>query len=100
MKKIFFAAVAALALVACSGEKPNPNAYTINGTVTGADGETVYLIAQGDTLASTTVQNGAFTFNGVAETSKEAKIFINRQLNDGLFLEPGVINHSYCRSPG
>ena len=38
MKKIFFAAVAALALVACSGEKPNPNAYTINGTVTGADG--------------------------------------------------------------
>ena len=43
MKQIFFAAVAALALVACSGEKPNPNAYTINGTVTGADGETVYL---------------------------------------------------------
>ena len=79
MKQIFFAAVAALALVACSGEKPNPNAYTINGTVTGADGETVYLLSQGDTLASTTVQNGAFTFNGVAETSKEAKIYINRQ---------------------
>ena len=94
MKKFFFAAVAALALVACSGEKPNPNAYTINGTVTGADGETVYLLSQGDTLASTTVQNGAFTFNGVAETSKEAKIYINRQLNDGLFLEPGVINHN------
>ena len=94
MKQIFFAAVAALALVACSGEKPNPNAYTINGTVTGADGETVYLLSQGDTLASTTVQNGAFTFNGVTETSKEAKIYINRQLNDGLFLEPGVINHN------
>lgn len=94
MKKIFFAAVAALALVACSGEKPNPNAYTINGTVTGADGETVYLLADGDTLASTTVQNGAFTFNGVADPSKEAKIYINRKLNDGLFLEPGVINHN------
>ena len=94
MKKIFFAAVAALALVACAGEKPNPNAYTINGTVTGADGETVYRLADGDTLASTTDQNGTFTFNGVAEPSKEAKIYINRKLNDGLFLEPGVINHN------
>ena len=93
MKKILFAALAALTLASC-GKKTDPNAYTINGTITGADGETVYLLADGDTLASTTVQNGAFTFTGIAETSKQAKIYVNSKLNDGLFLEPGVINHN------
>ena len=81
MKKIFFAAVAALALVACSGEKSNPNAYTINGIETGADGETVYLIDGRDTLGVETVQNGAFTFKGDVETPKAVRIFISTQLN-------------------
>jgi len=94
MKKILFAAVAALALVACSGEKTNPSAYTINGTVEGADGKPVYLMQNRDTLAVDTVKEGKFTFTGLAETPKSATIVITRQLADGLFLEPGVINHN------
>ncbi len=95
MKKIFFAAVAALALVACSGEKSNPNAYTINGIVTGADGETVYLIDGRDTLGVEPVQNGAFTFKGDVEAPKLVHIFISRQLNGEVFLEPGVISFNF-----
>jgi thiol-disulfide isomerase/thioredoxin len=94
MKKILFAAVAALALAACSGEKPNPNAFTINGTVSDADGMPVYLIAGQDTLGIDTVKAGAFKFTGVAETPKSANVIITRKLSDGLFLEPGVINHN------
>ena len=97
MKKIFFAAVAALALVACSGEKSNQNAYTINGIVTGADGETVYLIDGRDTLGVETVQNGAFTFNGDVEAPKLVHIFISRQLNGEVFLEPGVISFNFAK---
>jgi len=97
MKKIFFAAVAALALVACSGEKSNQNAYTINGTVTDADGETVYLIADGDTLGVETVQNGAFTFKGDVETPKAVRIFISTQLNSQIYLEPGVISFNFAK---
>lgn len=94
MKKFsFFAALAALTLAACSGEKANPNAYTVNGTVSDADGQTVYLLVGSDTLATATVQDGAFTFTGVADTPKAATAYISRQLNDGLFLEPGVISH-------
>ena len=93
MKNLFFATTAALALVACTGEKPNPNAFTINGTVTGADGQPVYLIAGNDTLATSTVENGAFTLSGVAESPKSAVVFITRSLSDELYLEPGVINH-------
>ena len=96
MKQIFFAAVAALALVACSGEKPNPNAYTINGIVSGADGETVYLLAGGDTLGVETVQNGAFTFKGDVEAPKVVNIFINSKLDDEIFLEPGVISFNFA----
>lgn len=95
MKQIFFAAVAALALVACSGEKSNQNAYTINGTVTGADGETIYLLAGSDTLGVTTVQNGAFTFKGDVETPKTVSLFISRNLTSQIFLEPGVISFSF-----
>lgn len=95
MKQIFFAAVAALALVACSGEKSNPNAYTINGIVTGADGETIYLIDGSDTLSVETVQNGAFTFKGDVEAPKLVHIFISRQLNGEVFLEPGVISFNF-----
>ena len=97
MKKIFFAAVAALALVACSGEKSNQNAYTINGTVTDADGETVYLIADGDTLGVEPVQNGAFTFKGDVETPKAVRIFISTQLNSQIYLEPGVISFNFAK---
>lgn len=92
MKKILFAAITAVALTACSGEKPNPNAYTINGTVEGADGKPVYLMQQRDTLAIDTVKGGTFTFTGVAETPKYARIIITRQLSNSLFIEPGVIN--------
>ena len=95
MKQIFFAAVVALALVACSSEKSNPNAYTINGTVTDADGETVYLIDGRDTLGVETVQNGAFTFKGDVEAPKLVHIFISRQLNGEVFLEPGVISFNF-----
>ncbi len=92
MNKIFFAALAALALASCSGEKPNPNAYTINGTVQNAEGLTVLLKQYNETLATDTVKNGTFTFTGIAETPKTATIFITRQLSSDLFLEPGVIN--------
>lgn len=92
MKKNLFAAAAALALAACT--KPNPNAYTINGTVSDADGQTVYLLAGTDTLGVDVVKDGTYKFEGVVETPKSVTAYISRKLYDEMILEPGVISQS------
>jgi thiol-disulfide isomerase/thioredoxin len=102
MKKILFAAAAALVLAACT--KPNPNAYIINGTVANADGETVYLLAGTDTLGVDVVKDGTYKFEGVVESPKNATTFISNKLYDELILEPGVIsqnidNHDVSGTP-
>lgn len=91
MKKILILAAAAAVLCSCG----NKNKYVISGNVAGANG-TVYLFdEQENVLDSASVQEGAFRFEGVAETPKLAILRDSR--DDGstfgamLILEPGTL---------
>ena len=82
--------LSALALASCS-QAPT-NQYTINGTVTDMDGQTVVLMqGRGDTLATAEVANGAFQFTGVADTARMSILMIARQHAAQFFLEPGTL---------
>lgn len=91
MKKLFIAASVALALSACTNS--DPNAYTIQGSVSDVDGQAVLLLmGQGDTLAVDTVRNGAFTLKGVSDSVPQmGLIFVDRAHRTQLFLEPGTM---------
>lgn len=93
MKKILFAVAAATALTACTGQKAVQNAYTINGTATGVDGQAVVLLAgRSDTLACDTVRNGVFTFTGEADSIPQvATVIVDREHNAQIFLEAGTL---------
>ncbi len=93
MKKILFAAIAALSLSACIGEKADPNVYTIKGTATGFDGKPAYLTSGNDTLGVDTIKNGSFVFTGKVETPFQAYIDIDSLQGTDFYIEPGVINY-------
>ena len=94
MKKTLFAFAAATMFVACTSAPKN--AYTINGIAGEGveDGTTVILVnpTSRDTIASTEVANGAFTFTGTADETVAAYAMIDRQHSAQLFVEPGTIN--------
>ena len=97
MKKLFFAALAAAALVSCT--KNDPNAYMIQGTTDAdvADGTVVALTENrrggGDTIATATVSNKAFTLQGVVDSVRMTQLHIGRTAYE-VFLEPGTITIS------
>lgn len=62
MKKIIFFCVAAIGLCAC-----NSNKYVVQGNIEGLEGLVYLLDMQGEPIDSTTVDKGAFRFDGVAE---------------------------------
>jgi hypothetical protein len=75
MKKLAFMAMAALTMVACK----NPNAYTISGTLEGAEnGDSVSLqLVEGRKLVDlqkVPVVDGKFEFKGVADSVQIASV--------------------------
>ena len=99
MKKFFsFAVVAMLMLASCT----NHNKYTINGTISDKDGQTVYLQYQiGDSTVkdSTVIADGKFMFEGTLDRPYRGGALIIGDMNDmqsrpdvcQLALEPGTI---------
>ena len=70
MKKTIILFATAAIFAACSGNK----GYTVTGTVEGAnEGDTIYLITSNGQqyipMATTTIQNGTFTFKGTQDTA-------------------------------
>lgn len=90
MKKIAYAVLAASFLSACA-QQNNTTTYEINGNVNNVDGSVVVLLDGKDTLATGTVNQGAFQFTGTLEQSKMVVAYIDRQHNAQFILEPGTI---------
>ena len=91
MKKIAMMAMAALTMVACK----NPNAYTISGTLEGAEnGDSVSLqLVEGRKLVDlqkVPVVDGKFEFKGVADSVQIASVSMGQAFCQ-FFLEPGQI---------
>lgn len=93
MKRILFAAIAATSLIACT-DKANPNAYTIQGTVTGADGQVVTLRSESEQLAIDTIRDGKFSFSGVVDQPVTVVANAGRGHANSFILEPGQITIS------
>lgn len=98
MKKVkFLVPLMALIAMASCGQK---NSYTINGQLEaeGFDGNKLYLtdLVTGNTIDSTTLNNGTFAFNGVVDEAFIGRIAVapneNGQSYYGIcFVEPGTI---------
>ena len=93
MKKILFACAIAATFAACTSAPKT--AYVINGVAGEGveDGATVVLKGPlaNDTLAVTEVVNGAFTFEGNADSTMTAYAMIDRQHVAQIYIEPGTI---------
>ena len=105
MKKTIFLFATAAIFAACSGNK----GYTVTGTVEGAnEGDTIYLITSNGQqyipMATTTIQNGTFTFKGTQDTA--AVRFITNaspeayEFGIDIFLENGTINVNLSKENG
>ena len=93
MKKFFSFAMAAMMLLTACQTK---NAYTISGTVSGAqDGDTVALaLPQGrslETLVQTVIADGKYEIKGTTDTCQVVYLTIAGQPRMQLFLEAGNI---------
>ncbi len=92
MKKLFFIAAAVVMLAACQ----NKNAYTVSGTIAGAqDGDTVAVaVPQGRTLeklALGVVKDGKYQIKGTTDTIQVVYLTVAGQPRLQLFLEAGNI---------
>lgn len=82
MKNLFFSAAALLALAACN-QTPTDR-FSINGTATGADGQTLYLkynVGDSTVLDSAVVAEGKFAFTGTVDHPLSAKLIIGTYKN-------------------
>ena len=87
--------MAATALTACTGGS-DKNAYVLDGTITGQDGQAVTVLHGRDTLAVDTVRNGGFSIKGTAEELPVcAYVVIDREHFTQVFLEPGKIQLNF-----
>lgn len=103
MKQIISTLLALATLVACSSEV----AYSVSGKTTAADGLTVYLVDNltGETLDSTVVGDGAFSFDGKA--GKDALLYVAEAgadwrtlfFNDGTPVALNLADTSMTASP-
>lgn len=98
MKKLFFIGLGAAAIMSACNSRP-ANQYDVNGTIAGADGETIYMIRSiGDSSAmdSTVIENGKFAFSGTTDKIVSASIYMGMPVYGsktviGTFLEPGAV---------
>lgn len=90
LKTLAIVAIAAAA-TACSHQ---PKTYTVNGTtVPEANGTTAVLLSlnNGDTLATTVVENAQYTFTDTISAPALAQINVDGKAQTLLVLEPGTI---------
>ena len=92
MKKFFTIAAAVLMLTACQ----NKNAYTISGTIAGAqEGDTVGIaVPQGrslENLAQAVIKDGKFQIKGTTDTCQTVYLTVAGRPRMQLFLEAGNI---------
>lgn len=108
MKKIHLAALAALALAACSKEN-NTYTLTVDTTADKAGLEAILLnYDNGDTLATTTLQQAVegndtiaqATFTGEIATPAWARILIDGNRAGSVILEPGNIKYAQRKASG
>lgn len=90
---LILAATASLGLVACQS---NPNSYTISGTVEDSqNGDTILLqVSRGIYLDTTLVEEGKFTFEGVADSAQVISVVYpakEKYQSAQIVLEPGKI---------
>ena len=89
MKKLFFGALAALAMVSCSDNKYSVTAVFDNGD---NDGKMAYLLNYdtGETLDSAVIKNSCVRFEGVVETPFVARLGLSKGRVQ-FIVEPGNI---------
>lgn len=89
MKKLFFGALAALAMVSCSDNKYSVTAVFDNGD---NDGKMAYLLNYdtGETLDSAVIKNSCVRFEGVVETPFVARLGLSKGRVQ-FIVEPGDI---------
>lgn len=98
MKKILFIGLGAAAIISACNNRP-ANQYDLNGTISGADGQTIYIVSMiGDSTVtdSTVIENGKFTFTGTTDNVNMASIYMGTPSYENkamtrLYLEPGAI---------
>lgn len=107
MKKFFFAALAVILAASCTQDKK----FVINGTISDADGQTIYLnYMVGDSLVtdSVVVADGKFSFTGELDRPYRPAALLTGNIHAGysndikrceVALEPGTITVN-CGSDG
>jgi len=97
MKKLLIYIMAVVVISACTSRKANE--FIINGEINGDFNGLVYLQkskdGQFDTLDSTKVENGHFTFKGMLESPDMYYIGIDESRFVGFFIEAADINISF-----
>lgn len=99
MKKLFILTLLASAMAVGCGHKKN-DAYSLSGTIEGADGQSVYLMKViGDSLATDTavIKNSGFIFEGSLSEPVNAMLLSGTATADcvlNFVLEPGDIEIS------
>lgn len=89
---------AALLMAACTQVSAQGGKYTIKGQVSGADGQTVYLVYDRQPADSAIVKKGKFTFKGIIDKACQAATLVlgNQPSRTGdnraqLYIEPTTI---------
>lgn len=98
MKKLLFIGLGAATIMSACNSRP-ANQYDINGTISGADGQTIYFLSMiGDSTVtdSSVIENGKFAFSGTTDKITGASIYMGAPVYDNkaiarLFLEPGAV---------
>lgn len=98
MKKLLFIGLGAAAIMSACNSRP-ANQYNVNGTISGADGQTIYMsVSMGDSMRidSAVVENGKFAFSGTTDNVVGAVIYKGKpvwgsQTVTQAYLEPGAV---------
>lgn len=90
MKRILLLATVLCMAMGCTSK----NHYTVKGNLTGVEGKVYLLDSENKAIDSTTVENGAFCFEGNVEIPEICVVSTTEGTDDvvaSLFLEPGNI---------
>lgn len=98
MKKALFIGLGAAAVISACNSRP-ANQYDINGSISGADGETIYMaVSTGDAtrIDSAVIENEEFAFSGTADKVVGAYIYKGKPVWGSktairTYLEPGAV---------
>ena len=78
MKKLLFIGLGFAAIMCACNSRP-ANQYDINGSIAGADGETIYMsVGMGDSMRidSVVIKKGTFTFSGTTDKVSGVTLYI------------------------